>query len=81
MVGVGRAAGIFWRAGATTIIYEFLLFIKGLMEKLWLGTWLRFGLHMRLAPFVPMPIHVVQVVLRQAGLKAGDEVITTLLYV
>ena len=44
-----------------------------MMEKLWLGTWLRFVLQMRLAPYVPIPPHVCQLLLKQAALQPGDE--------
>lgn len=44
------------------------------MESLWLGSWLRFVTGNRLAPFVPMPPHVVTALLRTSKLSPGEEV-------
>lgn len=41
---------------------------------LWLGSWLRFILGNRLAPFVPTPLHVQQRMLSLAAVKSTDTV-------
>jgi cyclopropane fatty-acyl-phospholipid synthase-like methyltransferase len=43
-------------------------------EGLWLGTWAKFVLGMRAAPFVPTPLHVGRQMLDLAGVTATDHV-------